>query len=146
MRTLRSLFVLSAVFFLAFSSSSFANDLAIDSQIDSETAEVVAATDSGTAEVVAATEGAALDLGPMAEILGTPWADPKPVASFGSHCSGAPSPWTCSYYEGGLGCPPGGGCSYSCQCDECTMSDGRVETVMINCTLVDDGGCLACPM
>jgi hypothetical protein len=87
-----------------------------------------------------------LDLGPMADLLGTDWAGPAPVAYFGSHCSGPPSPWTCGHTGSGLGCPPGGKCTYSCQCDECVMSDGRVETVAINCTLVDDGGCLACPM
>ena len=98
-------------------------------------------------EPVILEEGASVpDLGPMAELLGSPLAGPPVVSlGFGSHCSGPPSPWTCGHTEPGLGCPPGGQCTYTCLCDECTMSDGRVETVAINCTLVDDGGCLACP-
>ena len=87
-----------------------------------------------------------LVFGAMAEVFGTTAIDLAPMASFGPHCSGLPNPWTCSYTEPGLGCWTGGHCTYSCQCDECTMSDGRIETVAINCTLVDDGGCLACPM
>ena len=88
-----------------------------------------------------------IDLGPMAEILGSTLAEPRPVPmGFGSHCSGPPSPWACSIVEPGLGCPLGGQCTYSCLCDECVMSDGRIETPAINCTVVDDGGCMFCPM
>ncbi|MEM8931774.1 MAG: hypothetical protein AAGE94_11410 [Acidobacteriota bacterium] len=83
---------------------------------------------------------------PITEWFEAPsWTDPVPKGSFGAHCSGPPAPWACSYTDGGLGCPPGGVCTYSCQCDNCVMSDGRIETPMINCTLVDNGGCLACP-
>lgn len=52
-----------------------------------------------------------------------------------SHCS---DPWTCTYQEPGLGF--GCTCTYSCQCKTCNG-----ELVHLNCVLIDDGGCFACP-
>ncbi|MEM9553292.1 MAG: hypothetical protein AAGC60_03475 [Acidobacteriota bacterium] len=82
--------------------------------------------------------------GVLDDLLTPSWAEPIPMGFFGPHCSGPPSPWTCGMTAPGLGCPAGGFCTYSCECDRCTMSDGRVETLQINCTLVDSGGCQAC--
>lgn len=61
--------------------------------------------------------------------------DFKVDTNFGPHCS---DDWTCTYQEPGLGF--GCTCTYSCDCATCNG-----QLVHINCVLVDDGGCLACP-
>ena len=61
---------------------------------------------------------------------------PKVYAGgFGSHCS---SPFTCTIQEPGLGL--GCTCTYRCSCAFC---NGQLTS--IDCVLIDDGGCFACP-
>ena len=111
-----------------------------------ETPEPTLAVDETAAPAVEAPSDASDAVDSIDEWFGSPsWTEPVAKGSFGAHCSGPPAPWSCPYTDGGLGCPPGGVCTYTCQCDNCVMSDGRIETPMINCTLVDNGGCLACP-
>lgn len=54
----------------------------------------------------------------------------------GSHCT---TPYTCTIQEPGLGF--GCTCTYQCTCAYCNG-----ELTPINCQLIDDGGCLACPI
>ena len=59
------------------------------------------------------------------------------VTTFGSHCT--KPPFTCTIQEPGLGF--GCTCTYRCSCAYCNG-----DLTPINCVLIDDGGCLSCPI